>query len=76
MNYPHQQIIDGEAQSCDGDMIDIGTLVAPNRYLCTKCRTVKVLAPGWDEEPMPPPAGKDPGILRRAWNGLLEALGL
>lgn len=42
MNIPHKRYSD-EAKGwvdCDGNAVDIGTMVAPHRHLCVKCRKV------------------------------------
>lgn len=41
MNIPHNRSTDNGFEPCDGDMVDIGTMVAPHRYLCVKCRAVR-----------------------------------
>lgn len=43
MIIEHTRIENGVQVPCDGKFVSIGTMVAPNRYICTRCRTVKVL---------------------------------
>ena len=66
----HDRIENGVQQRCPGSdrMIDVGTLVHPNRYLCPICRAIAHLEPdevGVEEIHQDPPIVEQVGWIRR-----------